>query len=128
MKNVRLPLLALSLIAGALVAGIVPAAAHHSYSMFDMNKEVVLDATVTRFKWQNPHAFIEADVAVRGQTEHWAIEMTSPNNLVQAGWKRTSLKPGDRVKIHVHPLRNGSRGGSYAGIVLADGSKLGEVD
>ena len=112
----------------ALVAAALPAAAHHSYSMFDMNRKVVLDATVARFKWQNPHAFIDADVVARGRTERWAIEMTSPNNLVQAGWKRTSLKPGDRVKIHVHPLRNGSRGGAYAGIEFADGSTLGDVD
>jgi hypothetical protein len=96
--------------------------------MFDMTKKVVLNATVTRFKWQNPHAFIEADVTARGGTERWSIEMTSPNNLAQAGWRRTSLKPGDRVMIHVHPLRNGSRGGAYAGIVFADGSTLGDVD
>ena len=118
----------LSLLVPALVAAAVPAAAHHSYSMFDMNRKVVLDATVARFKWQNPHAFIEADVTARGQTERWAIEMTSPNNLTQSGWKRTSLKPGDRVKIHVHPLRRGARGGAYAGVVLADGSTLGNVE
>ena len=123
MKIVRLALLIPALVAAAL-----PAAAHHSYSMFDMNRKVVLDATVARFKWQNPHAFIDADVVARGRTERWAIEMTSPNNLVQSGWKRTSLKPCDRVKIHVHPLRNGSRGGAYAGIEFADGSTLGDVD
>ena len=112
----------------ALAAVAVPAAAHHSYAMFDMNKTVVLDASVTRFKWQNPHAFIEADVAAPGgATEHWAIEMTSPNNLAQEGWKRTSLKQGDRVRIWVHPLRSGARGGSYAGVRLADGSTLGDV-
>jgi hypothetical protein len=117
-----LPLAALGLTALALRA-----AAHHSYSMFDMNKTVVLEAEVVRFKWQNPHAFIEADVAARGTTERWAIEMTSPNNLAQEGWRRTSLKPGDRVRIWVHPLRSGARGGSYAGVRLPDGSTLGDV-
>ena len=123
MNRLRQSLLA----ALALAALAVPAAAHHSYAMFDMNKTVVLDASVTRFKWQNPHAFIEADVAVNGGTEHWAVEMTSPNNLAQEGWKRSSLKPGDRVRIWVHPLRSGARGGSYAGVRLADGSTLGTV-
>jgi hypothetical protein len=111
-----------------LAALAVPAAAHHSYSMFDMNKTVVLDAEVVRFKWQNPHAFIEANVTARGGTERWAIEMTSPNNLAQEGWKRTSLKEGDRVRIWVHPLRSGARGGSYAGVRLPDGSTLGDVN
>ncbi|HYD24741.1 MAG TPA: DUF6152 family protein [Croceibacterium sp.] len=105
----------------------IPAAAHHSYAMFDMQRTVALDAQVARFKWQNPHAFIEADVATRGGTERWAIEMTSPNNLALDGWKRTSLRPGDKVTIWVHPLRSGARGGSYVGVRLADGSTLGEA-
>ena len=111
----------------ALVAAAIPAAAHHSYSMFDMQKTVVLEAEVVRFKWQNPHAFIEADIAAPGGTERWAIEMTSPNNLAQEGWRRTSLKPGDRVRIWVHPLRSGARGASYVGVRLSDGSTLGDV-
>ena len=104
-----------------------PALAHHSYSMFDMKKTVVLNAQVTQFKWQNPHSFIEADVAAPTGAEHWAIEMTSPNNLAQEGWRRSSLKPGDKVKIYVHPLRSGARGGSYVGVRLTDGSTLGDV-
>src|SRR6476620_1573915 len=101
------------------------AQAHHSYAMFDMQKTLVLNASVTKFKWQNPHSFIEADVAAPEGNEHWAIEMTSPNNLAQEGWKRTSLKPGDKVKIFVHPLRTGSRGGSYVGVLWPNGTKLG---
>jgi hypothetical protein len=122
-KRLSKPVLA----ALALSALALPAAAHHSYSMFDMNKTVVLDAQVVRFKWQNPHAFIEADITARGSTERWAIEMTSPNNLAQEGWRRTSLKEGDRVRIWVHPLRSGARGGSYVGVRLPDGSTLGDV-
>ena len=108
-----------------LAAG--PALAHHSYSMFDMKKTVVLDAQVTQFKWQNPHSFIEADVTAPEGTEHWAIEMTSPNNLAQEGWRRSSLKPGDKVKIYVHPLRSGARGGSYVGVQWTNGTHLGQV-
>ena len=111
--------------AGLLAAP--PAAAHHSYTMFDMNKTVAMDATVVRFKWQNPHAFIEIDAATQGGTERWAIEMTSPNNLAQEGWKRTSLKPGDKIKLWIHPLRSGAKGGAYAGVRLPDGTTLGQV-
>lgn len=112
---------------GTAVAVPGPARAHHSYSMFDMNKTVVLDATVTRFRWQNPHAFIQVEVPVGDTVEAWSIEMTSPNNLIQEGWQRTSLKTGDKVRLWVHPLRSGAKGGSYAGVRLADGSTLGNV-
>jgi hypothetical protein len=105
----------------------LPALAHHSYSMFDMDKTVAMEATVVRFKWQNPHAFIEIDAASRTGTERWAIEMTSPNNLAQEGWRRTSLKPGDRITLWVHPLRSGARGGSYVGVRLPNGTTLGQA-
>jgi hypothetical protein len=111
----------------ALALAALPAAAHHSYSMFDMAKTVELEATVAQFKWQNPHSFILADVAVAGGKERWAIEMTAPNNLVQEGWKRTSLKMGDKVTLWVHPLRSGAKGGSYVGVKLADGKTLGDA-
>ena len=114
------------ILAAALLAPL-PSSAHHSYAMFDMQKTVALEATVVRFKWQNPHAFIEADAAARGGSERWSIEMTRPNNLAQEGWRRTSLKQGDRVTIWVHPLRSGARGGSYVGVRLPNGSTLGEA-
>lgn len=110
----------------ALAISAMPAAAHHSYAMFDMTKTIALDATITQFKWQNPHSFIEADIKVPDGTEHWAIEMTAPNNLVQEGWKRTTVKPGDHVTLYVHPLRSGAKGGSFSGVKLADGTVLGQ--
>jgi len=121
MKAFAIPVLAAALLSP------LPSAAHHSYAMFDMGKTVAMEATVVRFKWQNPHAFIEIDAPSRSGAERWSIEMTSPNNLVQEGWKRTSLKPGDRVTIWVHPLRSGAQGGSYAGVRLPNGTTLGQV-
>jgi hypothetical protein len=119
----------LKLAAGALLLGPACAMAHHSFSMFDMQKTVTLTASVTKFTWQNPHAWLEADARLPGgKSERWAIEMTSPNNLAQEGWKRSSLRPGDKVTLYVHPLRNGAKGGSLRGVRLATGATLGQVD
>ena len=95
--------------------------------MFDMQRTVLLNATVSQFRWQNPHAFIRVTVPANGAVEEWSIEMTSPNNLVQEGWTRTSLRQGDRVQLWVHPLRSGARGGSYVGVRKSDGTALGTV-
>lgn len=114
------------ILAASLLIPASAALAHHSYAMFEMNKTISLQGTVVKFKWQNPHAFIEIDATVKGKTERWAIEMTSPNNLANAGFKRSSFKPGDTVSLKIHPLRDGSKGGSFLGAKLADGSTLGE--
>jgi hypothetical protein len=110
-------------LAAMLAAG--PAAAHHSGVMFDDAKTVVLQGEVREFNWTNPHSSIKVDVPGTGAAPlTWAIEMNSPGNLVREGWKRTSIKPGDKVAVLVHPLRDGKPGAIYLAIRLADGTTL----
>jgi hypothetical protein len=51
--------------------------------------------------------------------------MNAPQNLVRQGWKRTTLKNGDKVSVVVQPLRDGKPGGSFVAITLANGTTLG---
>ena len=115
--------------AALLVVFSTPAFVHHSGAMFNGEKVVTIKGTVTEFSWTNPHASFRVDVPnAHGQLESWAIEMNSPNNLVHEGWKRTSIKPGDKVTVKINPLRDGRPGGRYIGITLADGRYLGGGD
>lgn len=114
---------------GALLAGascITPVAlAHHSFAMFDREKEVTLVGTVREFQWTNPHAFIEVDVPdAQGAPEKWSVEMNSPNNLTRQGWKSSMLKPGDKVSVTLNPLRDGKRGGLFVSVVLSNGKVI----
>jgi hypothetical protein len=52
--------------------------------------------------------------------------MTSPAYLVRAGWKSTTVKQGDEVKVTVRPLRDGSPGGLFVSVLLADGRSFTE--
>jgi hypothetical protein len=36
----------------------------------------------------------------RGKVVTWTVEMTAPSYLVRAGWKATTVKPGDEVQRH----------------------------
>jgi hypothetical protein len=118
--TVRAPILI-----AALAALAMPAAAHHSGAMFDAAKNLPLQGTVKSFKWTNPHAWLELDVpGAGGASDQWAIEMNSPNALLNKGWKRTSFKPGDKVKVVVHPLRDGKKGGTVVEATIADGTTL----
>jgi hypothetical protein len=110
----------------ALLGLAAPAFAHHSGAMFDVTKKVDVSGTIIDFNWSNPHANFKVSVEKPGGTsEVWAVEMNSPNNLVRDGWKRTTLKAGDKVTVTVRPLRDGTPGGQYVSIVLADGKVLG---
>lgn len=102
------------------------AVAHHSGAMFDREKTTVLVGTVKEFKWSNPHAWLEVNVPnAAGGTDVWGVEMNSPNNMVRQGWRASSLKPGEKVKVTVRPMRDGSKGGSFMSVEKADGTVLG---
>jgi hypothetical protein len=108
-----------------LMTASMPAWVHHSGAMFDSTKEQTISGTVTEFNWTNPHSSFKVSVAgADGKEEVWAIEMNGPQNLVHAGWKRTTIKAGDKVTVVVHPLRDGKPGGSFMSITLPDGKKL----
>jgi len=112
----------------ALLGFSAPAWVHHSGAMFDREKQTTITGTVTEFNWTNPHASFRVDVAAPdGNVESWAIEMNSPNNLIHQGWKRSTIKSGDKVTVKINPLRDGRPGGLYVGITLPDGKYLGAV-
>jgi hypothetical protein len=109
-----------------MASAVLPVAAHHSFSMFDETKEVVLKGAVKEFQWSNPHTWIQLNVTdASGNVVEWSIEGGSPSLLGRQGWKRNTLKAGDQVEITAHPLRDGQPGGSFMSAVLADGRTLG---
>ena len=108
------------------LAAIVPAAAHHSDSMFVSGKEVVLNGTVKQFQYTNPHSWIQLMVAqdAGGQPVEWSIETGAPIVLLRAGIKPTALQPGDKITLRAHPLKDGTAGGSLIAVKKEDGTTL----
>ena len=69
---------------------------------------------------------MEVEVLTDGKVVVWTVEMTAPSYLVRAGWKASTVKPGDEVRVTVHPLKNGDPGGLFVSVTLADGRTLTE--
>jgi hypothetical protein len=52
--------------------------------------------------------------------------MTSPAYLIKAGWKSTTVKPGDTVKVTGRPMKNGDPGGLFVSVTLPNGQTLSQ--
>jgi len=74
--------------------------AHHGTAAYDTKNPLTVKATVTEFRFINPHCQVYFDVKNdKGEIEHWQGELTAPNKLARAGWTKHSLNPGDQVTI-----------------------------
>jgi uncharacterized protein DUF6152 len=99
------------------------ALAHHSTAMFDMAKTVEYDGVVKEFQWTNPHTYTIVTVDGKNAGDY-GLEGMSPNYLVRNGWTKHTLKPGDKVKVQVNPLKDGRKGGFMVSVTKASDGKL----
>ena len=103
----------------------VPTFAHHSFAAFDTDNPIIINGTVTEWYWANPHCLLKLDVMTdSGETVHWVTETQAPANMIDAGWRKTDLNPGDEVTVTVLPARNRNPIGSIVRVELADGRTL----
>jgi hypothetical protein len=102
------------------------AAAHHSFAMFDHDKQLRLTGKVVEFRWQNPHIYIYLEAADKdGKMREWTIECANPGILNRLGWKFNMIKKDDVITVIVGPLRTGEAGALLKQVKLADGRKFG---
>jgi Family of unknown function (DUF6152) len=116
-------LLVLALI-GA-VSATVPTFAHHSFSAeFDLTRKITLSGVVTKVEWTNPHTYFYLDVPDGGKLVNWALETAGPNTLTRQGWRRDSLKVGDRVTVTAYRARDDSKVASAREVVVGNGRRV----
>ena len=109
-----------------LMSGTAVVTAHHAFAAeFDANRPVVLQGTVTRMQWVNPHSWIHIDV-VRpdGKVEKWMIEGGTPNTLLRRGLRKTDLPPGTKIKVEGYQAKDGGLRANGRNITLPDGRAL----
>jgi hypothetical protein len=99
-----------------------PALSHHSHAMFDHSRELTVTGTVTEFVFRNPHVFLYIDATnEKGEKVNYWVEMSNLPNMIRRGVGQSTFKPGDKVTVHLHPLKDGRPGGSYVTITDAAG-------
>ena len=103
-----------------------PVLAHHSFAMFDYNKDVTIVGEVKELQWTNPHIHLLVNVPNgRGGVVEWDVEGGTPGNLRRNGWSREVVKPGEKISVVIHPLKNGTSGGMLVRASRGDGTAIG---
>jgi Family of unknown function (DUF6152) len=121
-----------ALIPGAIVAALLSlttAEAHHSFSMFDKDVEMIKTGTVVRWAFNNPHSWLYLNVKNEDGTETlWSFEGSSPTQLITRGITGSTFEPGDSVTFMYCPLKDGRPGGAIGWAQLKDGAYVSPND
>jgi len=104
-----------------------PALAHHTDISLDFNQVVEVSGTVKEFHIASPHSALYVMVTdENGRDAEWSLDLESPGVLARAGWTTTTIIPGDKVTVTLHPLKDGAPGGKALTVELPDGTVMGE--
>jgi hypothetical protein len=105
----RIKLAAFAVLAALCASAVVRA--HHSHGNYDLTKWTAMEGEVKEVHLLVPHSWVYVDVKdAKGEAITWALEATGPSGLTQVGVKREDVRPGDRIKVRCHLLRDGSNG------------------
>ena len=112
-------------LAVSLAVACLPGFAHHGSAAYETNSSLTFKATVTEFRFINPHCQIFFDVkSDQGEVEHWQGELTAPNKLARAGWTKHSLSPGDQITVSGLPAKGGAHSLWIRKLVGPDGQTM----
>ena len=113
----------------AIVSFSTQLTAHHGSAIsYDMDHPWTTRATVTEFKYANPHPWLSFErVNDKGESEQWTAELvTNPTFLLRAGWTKSrsieALKPGTVVELTLAT----SRVGGFVGCIRTIKNEKGE--
>lgn len=111
----------------ALLGGLAtPAGAHHSAAPhFDLEKTITLTATLTQFKFVNPHAYVYFSVVgPDGKTTPWRCELPAATALGRLGWTLDIFPIGQTITIKGAPARREDNVCMLTSFIRADGVEI----
>ena len=117
---------------GALAAGLAMGTAvqaHHSFTQFDRDTEMVKTGTVVRWAFNNPHSWLYLNVPNDDGSETlWSFEGSGPVSLIGRGITGSTFEPGDTLTFMYCPMVDGRPGGHLGWARLADGAYINPSD
>ena len=114
-------LLAIFLAASAVVP--VTAYAHHSFAVWDLQKDIPFEGVVDTLDFRNPHMSMTLLVTKEnGEQEKVVFKEGAPANmLIRMGMRPEMIKPGTKIKAIGCPRKDNPNIYFLKAIILADG-------
>ena len=118
------------LLLSALTAVAIPAAAHHSFAIYDMSQNIEFDGVIESVKMRNPHmALTLVQTKPDGSKETINFVEGAPANLiVRMGLNPADGAPGKPIKAIGAPRRDDPNAYFLKAIILPDGRRFSVIN
>ena len=102
MKHLTVSFLFLSSISSAGVAW-----THHSIDAdFTEGSERTINVVAKEFRFINPHPYVTAtETSATGEVTEWMLMLDDRWEMVESGFTRTTIQPGDELVVNGRPSR-----------------------
>ena len=112
-----------ALVAASLITTGAVLRAHHAVAgIYDLNKEIVLVGKLKKLNFVNPHAgmIVSVEDKAKKKIVDWTLTTASVTSLTLQGFGKSTIKPGDPLKVTILPAINGNPAGYIRRISLGD--------
>src|ERR1700691_3490037 len=106
----------------AIAFGATSFAHHAANAQFDLNKQIVVEATLDEVEDINPHSYWHFTTS---DGTKWSFEGSSPAGLKRFGIRpKSDIVKGAKFTVYAAPARNDTNIGLLQGLILPDGHKI----
>ena len=119
-----------ALIFAACALTTLPAAAHHSFAIYDMSQNIEFEGVVDVVKLRNPHmamTLVETKPDGSKATIDF-VEGAPANMIVRLGLKPDDIAPGKKIKAIGAPRRDNPTQFFLKAVILPDGQKFSVIN
>jgi hypothetical protein len=109
-----------------LAAGSIPAAAHHSFAIYDMAQNVEFRGVIDSVKLRNPHMAMTLTVKAEDGSEKTIefVEGAPANMLARLGLRPEMIPVGQEITAIGAPRRDNPDAWFLKAIILPDGTRF----
>jgi hypothetical protein len=115
-----------SLLGAAIAAATLPATAHHSFAIYDMQQNVEFHGVIATVKLRNPHMAMTLTTTDANGAERTIdfVEGAPANMLARLGLRPEHVRPGQEITAIGAPRTDNPNAWFLKAIILPDGTRF----